>query len=40
MSQMNPLIGPVLKQRQLYAVKKEWVRIVGNMSFNVGNFLQ
>ena len=25
MSQMNPLIGPVLNQRSLFAVKKFWV---------------
>ena len=27
MSQMNPLIGPVLNQRTLFAIKEYWVRI-------------
>ena len=29
MCQMNPLIGPVLNQRALFAVKKFWVSVIG-----------
>ena len=33
MSQMNPLIGPILKQSSLFAVKRYWV------SSHFGNFI-
>ena len=28
MSQMNPLIGPILNQRTLYAMKRYWVSVL------------
>ena len=34
MAQMNPLIGPILPQRALFAIKKEWVsEISAKMAF-------
>ena len=40
MSQMNPLIGPVLNQRTLFAIKEYWVRIFRKKSkiFRKSNF--